>query len=136
MLKYYENQTEVDYLIYDRGFYDRLALSTADYERGSLEEPFKNEFVGNLEGKLATVDVPLLLLVDPETSLARKEIQIREGLHEYFTTNIPLPKDIGWLQHLYDVYSSLKEKYHGIHIIDSKKTKEEVHQEVVNILNL
>lgn len=135
---YYEKTKtkNTDYLVYDRGFYDRLALSTADYQRGKVSERFKESLTEKLEEKLEKVDFPILCLIDPKTSLERRKKQGRKRISNYIITDTILPKDFNWLQQLFEVYINIKEKYPGIHILNSEIKKEDFHQNILEIISM
>lgn len=136
LFKHYESidAEKTDCLIYYRGFYDRIALSTADYQKGALTKKFKEKLTEDLERRLEIIDFPLLLLVNPKISLERRANQLKENLQGHSIERIDIPKDINWLQHLFEVYVNLKEKYPEIHVINAERKKEDVQQEIITIL--
>ncbi len=138
MVQFYERgkQKEVDYLIFDRGLYDRIALITADYKRGEISSSFRTKLISQLESKIEQITHPFLFLVTPEISLQRKKEQRKCGQRGYSITHIPLPKDKGWLEHMFSTYKHMKEIYPEIELINTSQKEKDMHKEILNFLNL
>ena len=69
-----------DFIIYDRGFYDRMVLLLADSQRGSISPRFYADMNSAIEAQIPSVAYPFLFKIRPELSLARWEEQRLRGM--------------------------------------------------------
>ncbi len=121
MLRYLETHvpeskgTNPDYLLMDRGPYDREIMLEADHADGQVSTPFYATAMTRLLRLQTEIDIPLLFLVEPATSLARVHMQRDEGL-DYSHMCVGLntrdtPVELGGL---FDRYTALQRANNGI----------------------
>lgn len=82
LLNHYKlyQEHKCDFLIYDRGFYDRMFLLQLDYKDKRVSEIFKEGLIRDISTGLNLIDIPIMLLIEERVSLERWQQQIREGL--------------------------------------------------------
>jgi thymidylate kinase len=128
-----------DYLIYDRGFYDRLALLIADYADGHVSETFRDKLVGAIIPRLDHIDFAFVFLLSPELSLARWSRQRAEGLDKSsLNSGLDTRDNLEGLKYMAGVYRVLRTEYTGPkwHEIDGSIPAEETHVTIMNILGI
>ncbi len=130
---------KTDYLIYDRGFCDRLALLTADYEAGFLKKTFFDLLVGSIKSNLNLIDFAFLFMLSPEQSLARMSRQHAQKLDKSsLSKGLTTRDNKKGLEFMMKIYQSLalenpnKKWYIVDGIISIKKT----HAMIKKILDL
>lgn len=132
-----ENPT--DYLIYDRGFYDRLALLTADYADGHISKTFHDELVGAIVARVVHIDFAFVFMISPELSLARWSRQRAEGLDRSSRSfGLDTRDNIEGLKYMGEVYRALRLERTGPkwYEINGSASVEETHTRIMNILGL
>ena len=107
--------TKPNYLLMDRGPYDREIMLEADHADGQVSSPFYGNAIARLLRLQPEIDIPLLFLVEPATSLARVHTQRDEGL-DYSHMCVGLntrdtPIELGGL---FDRYTALQRANNGI----------------------
>jgi thymidylate kinase len=128
-----------DYLIYDRGFYDRLALLIADYAGGHVSETFRDELAGAIIPRLNHVDFAFVFLLSPELSLARWSRQRAEGLdRSSLDSGLDTRDNLEGLKYMAQVYRVLRTECVGPkwYEIDGSIPVEETHVTIMNILGI
>ncbi|MGV8142247.1 MAG: hypothetical protein ACP5NS_01270 [Candidatus Pacearchaeota archaeon] len=107
--------TKPDYLLMDRGPYDREIMLEADHADGQVSGPFYGNAMARLLRLQTEIDIPLLFLVEPATSLARVHTQRDEGLdYSYMCVGLntrDTPVELGGL---FDRYTALQRANSGI----------------------
>jgi len=117
-----------DFLVYDRGFYDRLFLLRMDYEDRRVSKQFMRTLVKNLTACLPLVDIPLMLLIEAKDSIERLQSQRDEGLdYSLFNEGLDFRENtLEGLDEYHKGYKSLSAEFEKIRVIDSGESKEKV----------
>ncbi|MEK6915545.1 MAG: hypothetical protein AABW89_03325 [Nanoarchaeota archaeon] len=115
-----------DYVLMDRGPYDREVMLRADNEDGELSASFYQQTSSRLERLQPLVDLPLLFMVEPATSLARIHSQRDEGLdYSYMCAGINTRDNMGELTKLFDRYAQFQIAKPEIIRVNAYGSKEE-----------
>lgn len=116
-----------DFLIYDRGFYDRQAMLSWDFQNKRIQDEFMIRMMQILSEKTKLVDKAFLFMVNPENSLKRIKYQRREELdYSHLSKEVIQDDEIGTIRQLQEVYNQLKEMHPSMHIIDGNAPIEQV----------
>lgn len=103
------------YLFMDRGPYDREVMLDADNADGQVSAEFYRVTKERLLRLQPQIDVPLLFLTDPATSLARVHTQRDEGLdYSHMCQGLNTRDTVGELGQLFDRYAALQGVKNGI----------------------
>lgn len=121
----------VDFLIFDRGFYDRLVMLEADYDSYEINEDFRNNLSDRFIEKLPLVDYPLMLMVNSKNSLKRWKQQKQSGLdNSKLNDGLNSMDDLGNLKYLSKLYLGLNRRYPQIREINANLSMEKVTSEI------
>ena len=104
-------------VITDRYLFSTIAFGSLDCEKQWLKELNKN---------FPLPDLVYLIKVPPEECVKR----IRKNRLEF-----ELFEEVEKLKNVWATYEELAEEHNNVHLIDGTKSKETVHQEIVDILN-
>src|SRR3989344_1722911 len=98
-----------DYVLMDRGPYDREIMLKVDCDDGQVGSEFYEAAIQRLFRLQPQVDLPLLFLVDPATSIARIKSQKDEGLeYSYLCAGLNTREGVAGLSRLFDSYIALQ----------------------------
>ena len=127
------------YLIYDRGFYDRLALLIADCADGHISETFRDELARAIMPRLDHVDFAFVFVLSLELSLARWSRQRAEGLdRSNLSSGLDTRDSLEGLKSMVEIYRVLRTGYVGPkwYEIDGSSPVEETHVTIMNTLGI
>ncbi|MEK6909279.1 MAG: hypothetical protein AABX23_04475 [Nanoarchaeota archaeon] len=103
------------YLLMDRGPYDRQVMLEADHQDGKVGDQVYRDATQRLLSLEPKIDIPLIFLVDPTTSLARIGSQRDEGLdYSHMCVGLNTRDNVAELGRLFDQYSALQRAKKGI----------------------
>lgn len=89
---YYENPGDCDFVIFNRGLFDRIAFLNAMCKRGRISEKFERINAEYLLSKANLQSVTILLLISAEESIEREERSntgiVRELYNEFDKSNL------------------------------------------------
>lgn len=128
-----------DFLLYDRGFYDRLALLAVDSADGHITGAFRNELTRAIKPRLAHIDFALVFSLHPELSLQRWSRQRAEGLDKSdLCSGLDTRDSLDGLKCMAQIYRTTRERFASPkwYEIDGAVTIEETHAEIMDILGL
>ncbi|MBI2630249.1 hypothetical protein HYW76_04040 [Candidatus Pacearchaeota archaeon] len=137
MKKAYEegNQMGIDYLLYDRGFHDRMGMLIKDTSSGIISPSFSFSLAKELGIYTPKVDYPMLFLVSPKISYVRWAQQIREGGDNSVLCEGLEPKEnIAALKESYALYAALKKRYPYLIEINAELPREAVTFQLIRVL--
>jgi thymidylate kinase len=124
-----EANLKADFIILDRGLYDRQVLLDFDHGIGAISEGEYHQLRQRLESVLPRVDKGLVFMLSPEESLRRWESQKTQGLdYSYLNNGLDSGDDMVGLSNLHRRYASLLdnpqlEKIDGGDLIDVNSRK-------------
>jgi thymidylate kinase len=108
MVRMLEQNADKDFIVLDRGFYDRVVLAGFDQERGLITAEEHAHIRGEIDKHLPRIDTGFLLLLTPEESLRRFDSQRKHGLDfSYLNVGMVNCDEPGNLAILYQKYSAL-----------------------------
>jgi len=97
-----------DFVVLDRGLYDRQVLLDFDYGIGAISGGEYHKLQQRLEGVLPRVDKGLVFMISPEESLRRWDAQRAQGLdYSYLNEGLDSGDNMEGLANLHQRYSSL-----------------------------
>lgn len=103
------------YVLMDRGPYDRQVMLEADHRDGKVGDGVYRDVTQRLLGLEPKIDLPLIFLVDPTTSLARIGSQRGEDLdYSHMCVGLNTRDNVAELGRLFDQYSALQRAKKGI----------------------
>lgn len=115
-----------DYILMDRGPYDREVMLQADHADGKLSSVSYGQIKGSLLRLQPKVDLPLLFMVDPVTSLARVHSQRDEGLdYSHMCAGLNTRDNVAELTNLFDRYATFQQTKPEIVRVDAYGSLEE-----------
>ena len=131
-----EANRDKDFVILDRGVYDRAVLLDFDLENGSISAREYRKLRRELEQNIPKVDTGFLFMVSPEESLRRYVSQRAKGLDfSYLNTGLISGDEPKNLETLYQMYQEL-EGLPKIKTIDALRDVTDISQEIAScILN-
>lgn len=140
MCEIYNSSTSknLDFLIYDRGFYDRIALLNIDLRTNAISETFYNNFLPKLYANTEKIDRTFIFFINPEGSLNRWPAQKKEMLDTTrLNKGLQTCDDLAGLKLLNKIYLDLlKEIKCENCIIDGQIDKVKTHQQIIQLLKL
>ena len=120
------DQARNDFVIFDRGFYDRLVMLSADYQDNGVSEPFYERMSKEIQKEAQTTRYPFLFRITPETSLARWEEQQAKGMdYSALCAGLDTRDRIEGLQMLQAKYESLGKRA-GFIPVNAEQSQEAV----------
>ncbi len=129
--------TRPNYIVMDRGPYDREIMLEADHADGQVSSGFYRGMIERIESLQQSIDLPLLFMIDPRTSLARIPTQIDEGLaYVQMCEGLNTRDNTNELQRLHDRYSRLQQIKPAISLIDTSGTADNSVESVLREIKL
>lgn len=132
MASYFEQKmaeaqgSTTDYVLMDRGPYDREVMLQADHTDGQLSDRFYDGARARLMTLQPKVDLPLLFMIDPVTSLARVQNQRDEGLdYAHMCAGLNTRDNVAELTNLFDRYTTFQQTKPEIVRVDAYGSPEE-----------
>ena len=125
----------LDYLFYDRGFYDRLALLSMDFKDGQVSLDFTNRMRNSILDCVNRVDSAFLFLIPPVTSLERLPGQKAKGLDNSNLMGELKDNTEENLTSLYQTYEQIRTNYREIIPVDGLLPERQISLEILSKLN-
>jgi len=126
-----------DFLLYDRGFYDRRVMVAKDQSEGLISDSLKGDLGEKVELYMAEVTHPFLFIIPPSVSIDRMSAQRREGLDNSRLTNGLKTRDsYEGIAELIDDYRSLRKDYPKIVQVGNGHSIEETTRLIRSILGV
>lgn len=126
-----------DFLVYDRGFYDRIALLSADCGRGRVDQEYTERMIKQLNERKKVVNFPILFLVSPEISLERWSAQKRMNMDSTpMNLGLNTMDDLQGLRYLEGIYREIKKDNPKVIEIEGEKGIAETSQNIFSVLAL
>lgn len=128
MIEHFEegikSNQDSDFVILDRGFYDRQVLLDFDYANAVLSDSDYGSIKQLLSQRRGFVDRGFIFLVSPGESLKRWSAQRSEGLdYSHLNEGLDSGDNFKGLNWLYGSYSALSRE-RGLQVIDGLNSKE------------
>ncbi|MFA4886975.1 MAG: hypothetical protein WC595_02075 [Candidatus Nanoarchaeia archaeon] len=128
---------QLDYFVFDRGFYDRIAMLTKDQESGKLSTAGVESLRKELEVYTKEVAHAVLFLVSPETSYGRWAAQRAEGLDNgVFYQGLDDEENVFTLRREHDLYRRMNAKYPHLVEINGELEKETITGSLLEIIGI
>ena len=124
----------LDFLVYDRGFYDRIALLSADAGNGRVDLEYARNMILHLNGKRGAVDVPLMFIVSPKISLDRWDGQRKKGMDSTaMNLGLNTMDDLQGLNYLEAIYLDIGKHNPQVVKINGEVPIEETHSKICSV---
>lgn len=134
LAKAIEHNSGKDFVVLDRGFYDRMVLARFDYENGALSSEGYRGVEASIQEHTPRVDVGLLLMLSPEESLRRFVEQKRKGLDfSYLNEGMIDCDQLAALRALHTRYQSLANNP-KLNLLDATQDISTVSQAIVRLM--
>lgn len=124
-----------DYVLMDRGPYDREVMLEVDHRDGQVGSQFYKMATERLLRLQPQIDIPLLFLVEPATSLARIGSQRDEGLdYSHMCVGLNTRDTIEELGRVFDQYTALQRAKNGIVSVYAGGSATDTLQSVLSVI--
>jgi hypothetical protein len=139
ILRSYETYlgSQKDYLIIDRGPYDREVMIDYDIHLNRLQPGFKDSMIAKITEGQGFVDKALLMLITPEESVRRWEGQAARGLdNSGMNSGLDPDEGIESLTYLKNSYISFGLRREGVTMVDCIADIDTIHNIILKNLRV